>query len=63
MICEWCGRELNSFYLIYKGKTFCEDNYCQCIKNYLYEQADEEIYEYRADGETKYDMSEVCESE
>ena len=41
--CEWCGRELNGWYLKYRGKFFCRIKDDGCLKNYLYEQADEEI--------------------
>ena len=41
--CEWCGRELNGWYLKYREKFFCRTKDDGCLKNYLYEQADEEI--------------------
>lgn len=45
--CAWCDCELNSFYLRYRGKTFCRTNDDACIKNYLFEEADKEIEEDR----------------
>lgn len=43
MTCEWCGKELTDWYLTYKGKKFCRRKEDQCLKDYLYDEADEEI--------------------
>lgn len=43
MQCEWCEKEIEGWYLIYKGKNFCRRNDDKCIKEYLYEQEDENI--------------------
>lgn len=61
--CKWCGRELKSWYLTYKGNCFCRYNDDACLKNYLYEEADSEIKEDRGNGDVEYDMSEVAESD
>lgn len=41
--CEWCGAELNGWYLKYHGKCFCRNKNDICLKNYLFDEADEEI--------------------
>lgn len=58
MNCEWCGNVIDSWYLKYKGKVFCECNDNACIKNYLYEEHDEEIGEDRV-VDDDYNMNEV----
>ena len=62
MECEWCKRELHNWYLTYKGKNFCRYNNDACLKNYLFDEADGEIEENRADGIVDYDMKEVADS-
>lgn len=37
-----CHRELNGWFLKYKGKYFCDDENRDCIKTYLFEEADDE---------------------
>lgn len=41
--CAWCGRELNGWYLKYHEKKFCRCGNDICLKNYLFEEADDEI--------------------
>lgn len=59
--CKWCGRELKSWFLIYKGYKFCRYNDDACLKNYLFEEAEKDIEEDRANGDVEYDMNEVCD--
>ena len=40
MRCEWCGHEIDTWYLKYEGKAFCRDNDDKCLKEYLYEKSD-----------------------
>lgn len=58
MICEYCGKRIDGWYLRYKGKTFCEDANNTCIKNYLYEEHDKEIEEDR-EFTDEYNMDEI----
>lgn len=41
--CAWCGHELNGWYLEYHEKKFCRHGNDICLKNYLFEEADDEI--------------------
>lgn len=59
--CEYCGRELDGWFLTYKNKHFCRFGNDRCIKEYLYEEHDAEILEDRGNGEVAYDMSKVAE--
>lgn len=59
--CENCGRELDGWFLTYHGKHFCRYGNDKCIKDFLYEEHDAEIFEDRGNGEVVYDMSEVAE--
>lgn len=61
--CEWCGKELKSWYLTYKGKAFCRYKDDACLKNYLFEEHDSEIGEERGKGDVQYDMGKVGEYE
>lgn len=61
LYCEWCGREIKSWYLKYDDKNFCENDNNQCLKEYLFDKADKDITEDRADGEVEYSMEEVSE--
>lgn len=57
--CERCGCELDSWYLVYKGMKFCSNNDNNCLKSYLFEEADSEIKLEKGEGTIKYDMSKV----
>lgn len=59
--CDYCGRELDGWFLTYKDKHFCRFGNDRCIKEYLYEEHDAEILEERGNGEVAYDMSKVAE--
>ena len=41
--CEWCGCALEGWYLKYHGKCFCRHKDDSCLKNYLFEEADDDI--------------------
>lgn len=43
MKCAWCGETIDGWYLTYKGNVFCREKNDSCLKEYLLEEADEEI--------------------
>lgn len=61
MKCEWCGKEITGWYLSYKNHNFCRDNDDLCLKNYLFEEHDEQIEMDKTGGDVEYDMSKVDE--
>lgn len=52
MKCFWCDNDIEGWYLVYEGKSFCRRRDDACIKEYLYEKIDGEIdieYLYNAE--------------
>ena len=58
MQCEWCGTEITGWHLTYKGKCFCRSKDDACLKNYLFEENDEDIGMDKVIDDY-YDMSHV----
>jgi hypothetical protein len=59
--CEWCGCELDNWYWIYKGKKFCQTQNNKCLKEYLFDEADNELTLGRGEGTVEYSMDQVDE--
>lgn len=60
MICKWCGKEINGWYLRYKGNVFCREKDDLCLKNYLFEDADKDIEMGCHETEEEYKYHEKC---
>ena len=43
MDCYWCEKKIDGWYIKYKGHVFCHSWDDSCIKNFLLNEADDDI--------------------
>ena len=43
MYCYWCNDNIVGWYIKYKGHVFCRKNHDACVKDFLYDEADDNL--------------------
>lgn len=58
MRCYWCDEEIERWYIKYQGHYFCKANNDRCIKDYLYDRADDDfVLDYIMPRETEFEAA------